>query len=70
MKKRQGMHYHKNTFMENEKLRDNLTLSKHVAFICFFKGSEKLKYCLIWSLPEDTTSKTYHVNPNTVSYLL
>lgn len=27
------MLYHRNNFMENEKLRDNLTLSKYVAFI-------------------------------------
>lgn len=38
MNRRQGMHYHKNTFMENEKLRDNLALSKYVAFIYFFQG--------------------------------
>lgn len=38
MNRSQGMHYHKNTFMENEKLRGNLTLSKYVAFIYFFQG--------------------------------
>lgn len=70
MKRRQGMQYHKNAFMENEELRDNLTLSKHVALIYISNGSEELKYCLRWSLPEDITSKTYHVNPSPMSYLL
>lgn len=36
MKRRQSMHYHKNTFLKTDKLRDDLTLSKHVACIYLF----------------------------------
>lgn len=63
------MLYHRNNFMENEKLRDNLALSKYVEFI-YSRALKNEKCCLRWCLPKDTVPNTDHVNPNTASYLL
>lgn len=47
MNRRQGILYHKNTFMENEKLSVNLTLSKYVVFFNS-KALKNVKYCWRW----------------------
>lgn len=48
MNRRQGIIYHKNTFMQNEKLSVNLTLSKYVVVFFNLRALKNVKYCWRW----------------------